>query len=124
MADAHNTNPIKTAETNRLRFIRAELYDFHWRVDSERELDPWLLVPDKSSPSTSSFRLRLSSKCPNSLHPDFFGPRLWIETDPRLGRPATLSDGLEAEVCPAVRQPCPTTGQDQAMQLNFNVCFQ
>jgi hypothetical protein len=38
---------------------------------------------------------RLSSKCPDSLHPHFLGPRSWIETGPCLGKPVTLSDGLE-----------------------------
>jgi hypothetical protein len=29
-----------------------------------------------------------------------------------------------SRICPAVRQPCPTTGQSQAMQVNFNAFFQ
>jgi hypothetical protein len=30
----------------------------------------------------------------------------------------------QSRICPAFRQPCPKTGQGQAMQVNFNVCFQ
>jgi hypothetical protein len=37
MADPPNTTTIKAA-ANSLRFIWAELYDFHWKVDSKTEI--------------------------------------------------------------------------------------